>query len=66
MNENPWKAKCTKDQIKAMLLEQFQAFWQLNPGIERTQLAEVERAAPLPHAVIASGLRRVGKSTLLA
>ena len=66
MNENPWKAKWTKDQIKAMLLEQFQAFWKLNPGIERTQLAEVERAAPLPHAVIISGLRRVGKSTLLA
>ena len=66
MNENPWKAKWTRDQIKAMLLEQFQAFWQLSPGIERTQLAEVERAAPLPHAVIISGLRRVGKSTLLA
>ena len=49
-----------------MLLEQFQAFWQRDTGIERTQLAEIERAAPLPHAVIISGLRRVGKSTLLA
>ena len=49
-----------------MLLEQFQAFWQRDTGIERAQLAEIERAAPLPHAVIISGLRRVGKSTLLA
>ncbi len=49
-----------------MLLEQFQAFWQRDTGTERTQLAEIERASPLPHAVIISGLRRVGKSTLLA
>jgi uncharacterized protein len=49
-----------------MLLEQFGAFWQLKPGTERTQLAEVERAILLPHAIIISGLRRVGKSTLLA
>ncbi|HNB51092.1 MAG TPA: ATP-binding protein [Anaerolineales bacterium] len=66
MTDNPWKTKWTKDEIKAMFLEQFEAFWQLKPGIERTQLAEVERAIPLPHAVIISGLRRVGKSTLLA
>jgi hypothetical protein len=49
-----------------MLVEQFQAFWQRDTGIERAQLAEIERAAPLPHAVIISGMRRVGKSTLLA
>jgi hypothetical protein len=29
-------------------------------------LAAIERALPLPHAVVISGLRRVGKSTLLA
>lgn len=49
-----------------MLLEQFQAFWRRDTGIERDQLAALERAAPLPHAVIISGLRRAGKSTLLA
>jgi len=49
-----------------MLLEQMQSFWQRETGIERSQLAVVERAAALPHAVIVSGLRRVGKSTLLA
>ncbi len=49
-----------------MLLEQFQTFWQRDTGIEREQLTTVERAAAAPHAVIISGLRRVGKSTLLA
>lgn len=49
-----------------MLIEQHQFFWQRDTGIERVQLEELERAASLPHAVIISGLRRVGKSTLLA
>ncbi len=49
-----------------MLLEQFQSFWQRDTGIERALLAQLERAAAAPHAVIISGLRRVGKSTLLA
>jgi uncharacterized protein len=66
MNENFWKSRWTTDQIKAMLLEQFRSFWERDTGIARTQLAEVEQAASLPHAVIISGLRRVGKSTLLA
>jgi predicted AAA+ superfamily ATPase len=66
MNENNWKSKWSKDQVKAMLLEQHQAFWDLDTGIERVQLADIVRAADLPHAVIISGLRRVGKSTLLA
>lgn len=66
MDENVWKSRWSKDQIKAMLLEQFDSFWARGVGIERTQLAEVERAAHVPHAVIVSGLRRVGKSTLLA
>lgn len=65
VNENNWISKWSKDQVKAMLLEQHQFFWQLDTGIERSQLAEIERAANLPHAVIISGLRRVGKSTLL-
>lgn len=49
-----------------MLLEQFQAFWQRDNGIEREQLAYLRRATRQPHAIIISGLRRVGKSTLLA
>lgn len=66
MNENRWVLKWSRDQIRAVLLEQFRAFWNRDTGIERARLAELERAAPLPHAVIISGLRRVGKSTLLA
>ena len=66
MKENKWISRWSNDEIKAMLLEQHQAFWQRDTGIERTQLEELERAASLPHAVIISGLRRVGKSTLLA
>lgn len=66
MNENYWQSKWSIDQVKTLLIEQFQGFWHRNVGIERNQLAAVQQAAPLPHAVIISGLRRVGKSTLLA
>jgi hypothetical protein len=46
-----------------MLLEQFKFFWQREIGIERLKLREVEKAMPLPHVIVISGLRRVGKST---
>ena len=49
-----------------MLLEQFDSFWQRDTGTLRAKLAEVEQAMSSPHAVIVSGLRRVGKSTLLS
>jgi hypothetical protein len=42
------------------------SFWARDIGTERTQLDEIKHAAKVPHAVIVSGLRRVGKSTLLA
>lgn len=66
MDENYWRSRRTKDQIKAAVLEQFEAFWKLETGIEREALTDVIQANSLPHAVIISGLRRVGKSTLLA
>lgn len=66
MDEIIWKLKWSRDQINAMVLEQFKAFWQSETGIVRTQLARLEQAAGLSHAVIISGLRRAGKSTLLA
>lgn len=66
MNENYWRNRWSRDQIRAMLLEQAQGFWKRDTGIPRDQLAQLVRAAPLPHAVIISGLRRAGKSTLLA
>ena len=66
MGENNWRSKWSRDQIKAILLEQHHTFCQYDLGIEREQRKEVEHFAQLPHAVIISGLRRVGKSTLLA
>ena len=66
MNENVWQVKLSRDQIKAMLLEQAKSFWQRDTGIRRDQLASLQQVTSLPHAVIVSGLRRVGKSTLLA
>lgn len=66
MSETLWASRWSKSQVKAMLLEQFDSFWARDTGTERTQLADIERAAHVPHAVIISGLRRVGKSTLLA
>jgi uncharacterized protein len=65
MNEKVWQRRWSHEQIRAMLIEQFDAFWSSDTGIERTILAQVEQAARLPHAVIVSGLRRAGKSTLL-
>ncbi len=65
MTENNWASRWTKDQLRAMLLEQTNSFWERETGIPRTQLAEVEQAMSVPHAVIVSGLRRAGKSTLL-
>lgn len=66
MNENNWRNRWSKDQLRAMLMEQYQHFWNRDIGIARDQLTQVLRAAPLPHAVVISGLRRAGKSTLLA
>lgn len=66
MNESTWRTKWSTVQIKALLLEQFNTFWQKETGIPRAQFAAVKRAMSVPHAVIISGLRRVGKSTLLA
>jgi len=66
MNENSWKMRWSQEQIRAMLFEQFDFFWQRETGIERFKIKEIEKAIPSPHAIVISGLRRVGKSTLLA
>ena len=66
MNENYWRNRWTKEQLIAMLIEQQHSFWRCDIGVEREQLAVIEQAASAPHAVIISGLRRAGKSTLLA
>jgi predicted AAA+ superfamily ATPase len=65
VSENYWEPKWTTDQVRALLLEQYDSFWGRETGIPRSRLADLEKVAKLPHAVIISGLRRVGKSTLL-
>ena len=57
--ENLWASRWTKDQIKSMVLEQFEFFWNLDTdtGIVQTQLSQVESARDVLHAVIVSGLR---------
>jgi predicted AAA+ superfamily ATPase len=65
VSENYWEPKWTTDQVRALLLEQYDSFWGRETGIPRSRLVDLEKVAKLPHAVIISGLRRVGKSTLL-
>jgi hypothetical protein len=49
MSEYFWKSKWSKEQVKTMLLEQFQTFWQRDTGIEPERFSEIERAAsPIP------------------
>ncbi len=66
MNEQKWKSRWTTDQVKTILLEQHRNFCSLDTGIQRDKLEVVGNLVSAPHAVIISGLRRVGKSTLLA
>jgi len=66
MADSPWKNRWSKDQIRALLLEQADSFWKSDIGTPREALQKITQAASSPHAVIISGLRQVGKSTLLA
>ena len=52
--------------IRALLIEQREEFLKKDLGTERTKLAEIAHYKNKPHTVIISGLRRAGKSTLLA
>lgn len=51
--------------LKTVLKEQAERFTKQDPGIEREALRKVEALAKTPFAVVVSGLRRAGKSTLL-
>ena len=65
MDETLWGSRWTAEQVRAMLSEQFQNFLGRDSGIPRTRLSALKAAADAPHAVVVSGLRRAGKSTLL-
>jgi hypothetical protein len=52
--------------LKEVVLEQNKVQENLDLGIRRDQLILIKRYISLPHTVVISGIRRVGKSTLLA
>jgi len=54
-----------KSLLKEIILEQEKARQAVDPGIKRAALGIASKHMPLPHAVIISGIRRSGKSTLL-
>lgn len=54
-----------KEIIKQVVLEQESANKYVSSDIEREQLALIESLIPLTHAIIISGVRRCGKSTLM-
>ena len=55
-----------RDELKALLLEQLEQFRNKDLGIERDKLRYIKNYARTPHIIVISGLRRVGKSTLLS
>ncbi len=56
----------TIDHIRTLLIEQKEEFSKQDLGIERTKLTEIKRYKDTTYPIIISGLRRAGKSTLLA
>lgn len=54
-----------KDIIKQVLIEQEKTNQDATIGTQREKLALIDSLVPLPHAIVISGVRRSGKSTLL-
>lgn len=55
-----------KHMLREIVLEQERDRKATDPGIPRSCLTEIARYIRVPHAVVISGIRRSGKSTLLA
>jgi len=66
MNEIFHKTWLPPEHIKTLLIDQSEAFWNFDLGIQRDRLDALLKSVTAPHVVIISGLRRVGKSILLA
>lgn len=56
----------TKDILASVAKEQREAFLQKDLGVQRELLDDIGKIIKSPHIVVVTGLRRVGKSTLLA
>ncbi|MFH0774405.1 MAG: ATP-binding protein [bacterium] len=55
-----------KELLKEIILEQQEIIKNKEIGVEREDLSKIKEYILLPHAIVISGMRRVGKSTLLA
>ncbi|MDR2428263.1 MAG: ATP-binding protein [Candidatus Margulisbacteria bacterium] len=58
--------KIKPDALAAVLKEQYEAFTQRDSGMPREILADLADSVAAPQVLVITGLRRVGKSTLLA
>lgn len=65
MDENNSIKQFDINALKPLLVEQFEEFQTKDLGVQREQLSEILNLKDNPFAVIVSGLRRAGKSTLL-
>lgn len=63
MVENIFK---NKQYLSQILVDQESSFWAKDRGVTRDALTKLSEAESSPFVVVISGLRRVGKSTLLA
>ena len=64
MGDQP-QAKLTKDLLASVLKEQHEAFMARDRGIKREVLDQLGDIVITPQITVITGLRRVGKSTLL-
>ncbi|MCK4532843.1 ATP-binding protein [bacterium] len=55
-----------KSLLKEVILEQKNIIDDIDIGISRESLSQIEKYLKLPHSIIVSGIRRSGKSTLMS
>ena len=60
------QTKITKNLLATALKEQYEAFASRDLGVERDTLENLKETISAPQVTVITGLRRVGKSTLLA
>lgn len=65
MNENNDLFSLSKYNLKLLVNDQMESFLQQDIGVEREALSNFSKHNNNPYAIVISGLRRVGKSTLL-
>lgn len=65
MSENNDLFALSKNSLKLLVNDQMESFLQQDIGVEREVLSSFSKHKTNPYAIVISGLRRVGKSTLL-